>query len=101
MSEENWAITAHAKQAALSALIPIKWRIKPADIPSVEALRDVCDYIRRHLSSSELSITELSAQKTVAKLQSGEWTALEVTRAFCHRAAIAHQLACTREYPWN
>jgi len=92
MTEVSWKIAAHTKKAAVSALIPSKWRLKPAEIPSIEALRDVCDYIRRHLSSIELHITELSAEKTVAKLRSGEWTALEVTRAFCHRAAIAHQL---------
>ncbi|MCJ1436725.1 hypothetical protein MMC27_006107 [Xylographa pallens] len=88
----DWQSVAQAKKASLLSLIPVRWRLKPSDIPSVAALRDVSGYICRFLTPQELAITNSTAVKVLANARSGEWSAVEITRAFCHRAAIAHQL---------
>lgn len=90
----GWETIAAAKKARLLSLIPQPWRINLADVPSTTALRDVTHYICRFLHPLEVEITESLPDKILEKIRSLEWTSLEVTRAFCHRAALAHQLVC-------
>lgn len=45
-----------------------------------------------YLSKEEIEITECSAPKICENIKSKEWTSLQVTKAFCHRSQIAHQL---------
>ncbi|KAF1972622.1 amidase [Bimuria novae-zelandiae CBS 107.79] len=88
---DSWQDRAKQKREAILAAIPLEWRIK--DLPSVEEKRDVTgDYISGFLSEKEVAITETDAEKIVEKTAKGEWKAEEVARAFCHRAALAHQL---------
>lgn len=49
------------------------------------------------LSEKELEITERTAVDLVKRLAKGELTAVEVTAAFCKRAAIAHQMVRFRQ----
>lgn len=86
----SWQDAAAKKREAISALIPKEWRIE--NLPSVKEQVDVTDYVKQFLSKEELGITESDADQIVEKTTSGSWTAEEVTRAFCHRAALAHQL---------
>jgi hypothetical protein len=98
-AEVSWERAARAKQASISGQVPVEWRIKSADLPPVSALRDVSYFVWRYLSARELEITDTTAERILEKLGAGEWTALEVNRAFCHRAAIAHQLVCILSKP--
>jgi hypothetical protein len=96
MTTSSWQDTANQKREAILAAIPSEWRIEK--LPSVEEQVDVTEYIKQYLDKKELEITQSSADviaKTVAK---GKWTAEEVTRAFCHRAALAHQLVCKEHH---
>lgn len=86
----SWQDAAAKKREAISALIPAEWRLNK--LPSVEEQVDVTDYIKQHLSEEELRITESDADQIVEETASGVWTAEKVTRAYCHRAALAHQL---------
>jgi amidase len=86
-----WEITARAKKGSVNELIPKLWTLKLSDIPPVGSLRDVSDYIRRFLTPQELAITDSSANFILDKIRTAQWTALDVTRAFCHRAALSHQ----------
>lgn len=87
----DWKAAGQAKAKSLLDLIPSEWRI--SSIPSAEQQRDVTgDYIQQYLSQSEIKITETDAVDIVQKTSSGEWKAEEVAKAFCHRAAVAHQL---------
>ncbi|KAH6629263.1 amidase signature domain-containing protein [Boeremia exigua] len=86
----SWRDAAARKREATSALIPVEWRVE--NLPSVKEQVDVTDYIKQYLSEEELEITESDADQIVEKTTSGAWTAEKVTRAFCHRAALAHQL---------
>ena len=90
----GWETVAKAKKASLSDLIPPQWKIKPAEVPSTATLRDVTNYACTFLHPLELEITNSPANKILENIRSLEWTSLDVTRAFCHRAALAHQLVC-------
>lgn len=86
----TWEDTATQKREDILAAIPQDWRI--SNIPSIENQPDVTTYVEQYLSEEELEITACSAAQIAQKCGSGEWTAETVTRAFCHRAALAHQL---------
>lgn len=88
----DWQILAKQKKDSVDSLIPKSWLL-PHAIPSPEEQRDVTgDYIRQFLSPKEVEITETDAVGIVKNTTAGIWSAREVTGAFCHRAALAHQL---------
>lgn len=91
MTTCSWEHTARAKQIHLRELIPVAWRLKDSDLPPIGGLRDVSGYVCNFLSPRELAITNVNAGSVLKNIVAGEWTCLEVTKAFCHRAAIAHQ----------
>ncbi|RDL36882.1 uncharacterized protein BP5553_06234 [Venustampulla echinocandica] len=89
----SWENTAATVQAALKAKIPKEWLLEESGLSSkpknVLPVFKSCSL----LSDKELEITDV--QDCVAhleKVHSKEWSALEVTVAFCKRAAVAHQL---------
>ena len=87
----DWKATAAQKRDSILALIPKKWQIPPP--PSVEEQRDVTGtFIQQYLDKKEIEITETDATDIVKNTSSGTWSAVEVATAFCHRAAVAHQL---------
>lgn len=87
----SWEREAKAKRDSVNALIPEAWRL--SSVPSSTEQKDVTDgYIRQFLTSKEVEITETDACGIVLRTASGEWKAHEVAEAFCHRAALAHQL---------
>jgi amidase len=91
MSTPTWQSLAAKKRDSISALIPKEWLLP--SIPTVEEQKDVTgEYIWQFLSPKEKEITETDAVGIVANTTSGKWSSVEVTIAFCHRAAIAHQL---------
>lgn len=99
MTTSDWQQKAQAKQASAAAKIPAEWQLSPDILGQVsqDAPKDVlhipgdCGI----LSEKELQITEnFDATALLEKLASREFSALEVTRAFCKRAAIAQQLTC-------
>ena len=86
----SWQDAAARKRESISSLIPTEWRVD--NLPTVKEQVDVTNYVKQYLSEEELGITESDANQIVEKTTSGTWTAEQVTRAFCHRAALAHQL---------
>lgn len=88
---QGWENIAKAKRDSIRESFPKEWLI--GSIPTAETQRDVTgDYICKFLSNAEIKITETDAVGIVQRTSSGDWTAEDVTRAFCHRAAVAHQL---------
>ena len=87
-----WENKANAKKASLYSAIPKEWRLPPGDIPSSDCTIDVTCLSRKFLTASEFAITESNPLDILANLHAGISSAEEVTEAFCHRAAIAHQL---------
>ncbi|KAF2744850.1 amidase [Sporormia fimetaria CBS 119925] len=93
---QTWQERAEAKRSSIIALIPPEWRI--TDPPNDQQLDVTGSYIQQFLSDNEIQITESTAEQILKNTHSGRWTAEEVTRAFCHRAALAHQLTnCLHE----
>lgn len=91
MSSDDWKKIAADKRDSVLALIPEEWRIPSP--PSAAEQRDVTGkYIRQYLNEEEIEITETDAVGIVKNTTSGKWSCMSVTKAFCHRAAIAHQL---------
>lgn len=85
----TWEEIAADKKARIDKSIPSEWRISVKgqdesvmDVPAKSGI----------LSSEEIEITNSSAVDLVAKLSSGQLKSVDVTLAFCKRAALAHQL---------
>ncbi len=87
----DWKTLGKLKADYIKSLIPPEWRLP--HIPSIQEQGDVRrEFVHQFLSPREIEITETDAVDIVKQTASGTWTAVEVTRAFCHRAALAHQL---------
>ena len=88
---EDWQRIGTAKLKSINESIPKPWRID--SVPSNEQQRDVTGgFIRQHLAQGEIELTEASASTIIENVSAGQWTAEAVTKAFCHRASLAHQL---------
>jgi amidase len=91
--DQDWTDIAAKAQTKLINSIPTEWRI-PLDKLPPESQLDVTGFPKKCglLSGNELKITESYATEILGAVAAGEWTAEEVTRAFCKRAAVAHQV---------
>ncbi|GAA5845141.1 hypothetical protein JCM11251_008008 [Rhodosporidiobolus azoricus] len=97
---DEWQALSSAKRAEQAELIPSAWRLPPSILESLPL--DVRDVPRSCgiLSDDEITMTgEVDASVVLTRLQSREWSAREVTTAFCKRAAIAQQLTCCLTEP--
>ncbi|GAA6003800.1 uncharacterized protein JCM10292_003380 [Rhodotorula paludigena] len=93
LTKDNWREKAAEKKQAQDRLIPAAWRLSPElladDRADVTGVPKECGI----LSDRELEITELDEVEELAKrIAQGTYSAVEVTTAFCKRAAIAQQL---------
>ncbi|KAI1484056.1 amidase [Daldinia eschscholtzii] len=93
MSKGNWEELAAKKRQELENSIPQEWRIPshllpPADQDDVTGFPEASGWF----TTDELAITNQTASELLPKLASGELKSEAVTRAFCKRAAAAHQL---------
>jgi len=97
-TETPWQPIARRKQAERAARIPPQWKLPthllPKDPPRLEdGPQNVLDVPRQVLSVAEVSVTESYTISTLlSAISSRKLSAVEVAEAFCHRAAIAHQL---------
>lgn len=101
-STNGWQTLAAEKRARCQSLIPKAWELPSALVQSLshplESSKNnliELDIPRRSglLTEKELRITEAYDVRGLLKaLASGDFTSLEVTVAFCKRAAIAQQL---------
>ncbi|KAH8898409.1 amidase [Thozetella sp. PMI_491] len=94
----SWQQLAETKRQTILDSIPPAWRL-PSPLPAPDSLKNVTGtYVQQYLTSREIEITESDAVQIVRRTTAGKWTATEVVTAFCHRAALAHQLTnCLHE----
>lgn len=94
---EKWEEVSKAKQSALLASIPTEWII-PRDKFPPESQLDVSDFPKNSgwFAAEELEICATPATTILEKIARKLWTSEKVTRAFCKRAAAAHQLVSRR-----
>lgn len=90
MPSTDWAKVARKKREALNSLIPGDWRIH--SVPSPIECPGVLDWVRGSLMPDEVLITDAEPLNLLANIHAQVWSSEEVVRAFCHRAAIVHQL---------
>ncbi|CAK7234683.1 hypothetical protein SCUCBS95973_009019 [Sporothrix curviconia] len=94
----DWERIAASCQAAVRAKIPAKWQLpQPVDasVTDVTGVPRSCGL----LTERQLFLTEQTADALANQLQTGALTSVEVTEAFCARAAIAHQVVnCFTDY---
>jgi len=92
----TWSEIGLRKRQAREALIPSAWRINVEEYASRSNILDVpltCGI----LSQNELHITShFDAVDLIENIRSGNFSAEEVTIAFCKRAAIVQQLVSRR-----
>ena len=103
MAGTGWQkISVKAKQKLYDDMPP-EWRLPKDKLPAEDEL-DVTAFPAKSgiLTQRELHITDSYATGIVAGIATGHWSAEEVARAFCKRAAIAHQVVCIVPYvpPW-
>lgn len=93
-SKDEWREIASKKRQSLLNLIPGEWLI---DVNALE-LQDDTDlsgsFLDSFLSPLEIAITQSGPYQIVETISSGQWQSEQVTRAFAHRAALAHQFVC-------
>lgn len=95
MAITAWEQKVQSKQAQAAATIPPEW-ILPADILR-NSSTNVLNVPRTSgiLTEREKHITQdYDATALLEKLAAGEFSSVDVTTAFCKRAAIAQQLTC-------
>lgn len=94
----DWKTAAKNKADSILQAIPQEWRI--SQIPSPDQQKDITgEYIQQFLDKREIEITEADALDIVHNTTTGRWSAVDVAKAFCHRAAIAHQhVKCLHEF---
>ena len=97
-SDSKWEEVAAKRQATLSEQIPLEYRIPPNLLPPTSQL-DVTGFPRESgwFSQQELEITESSATTILNQIATQTWSAEDVAKAFCKRAAAAHQLVSRYE----
>lgn len=85
----TWEQTASDKKSRIDKTIPKEWLLK-SKISDVSVMHVPVE--SGILSKEELAITESTAVDLVARMAAGELKSVDVTTAFCKRAALAHQL---------
>ena len=97
---EDYKTVATRVQQKVFDSIPEQWKIA-TDIKAQHTTGDARSFATKCgiLTERQISITEYTASKVLALIRAGQLTAVEVTTAFCARAAIAHQLVnCLTEF---
>jgi amidase len=90
---ESWKEKAAKKKASILEQNPDRWRLSKADLKRARRQQDLIGpFIRSFLTPETIRIISLDTADIVAALQNGELTAVQVVTAFCHCAAVAHQI---------
>lgn len=85
----TWEDIAVKKRRFVLDQIPKEWII---ETPSVEQEPNAITYLDKTLPIEETKIVNYSLVELVEKLSKGQLSSLEVTKAYAHRAALAHQV---------
>jgi hypothetical protein len=92
----SWEAKAAAKRSETLAKIPPEWRLSAADLDKAKQRRDLTGpgrpFIEDFLTPQETAVVEQNAHALLTQLRQGEYSAVQVTSAFCKAAAIAHQI---------
>ena len=94
-SGTEWQQIAATKRKENIAKIPREWLLSDKIIVEGKGRKQIAgDFIESLLDPETLEITSQDSEDILDLLRNGSLSALQVTRAFCKRAAYAHQLVC-------
>ena len=96
---ESWESIAEKKRMALASAIPKEW-VKPGLKEEMvsKGFVNTSDYLDTILPKEEIEITSKTIPELSKLISAGEVSAVQVTKAFTHRAMLAHQiLGCCSE----
>ncbi|QLG74122.1 hypothetical protein HG535_0F06340 [Zygotorulaspora mrakii] len=89
----TWKTVAEEKRKQIGESIPAKWRVKDITAAMLkDGYTNTKEYIDSLLSRQELAITNMTATELSQRIAGGELSSWDVCYAFCHRAALAHQI---------
>ena len=89
----SWEERAANKRANILEQIPDEWRLNATDLERASKQLDLTGrFIQSLLTRETVEITSLDTVDIVAALQRQEYSAVQVVTAFCHSAAVAHQI---------
>lgn len=93
MASRTWQETVSLKQRELRDSIPREWIDDNLKVDMIsKGLVNTREYLDDILPEEEKSITSRTIMELSQAIGNGELTALEVTKAFTHRAMFAHQI---------
>ncbi len=93
MSQLAWQDRAAAKVADTAAKIPPHWRIREEDRGRAKKQKNLTGpFIESFLCENEIAIIRLDSVTLLEKLAAGTLKSLEVAKAYCKTAAVAHQI---------
>ncbi|KAG7755340.1 hypothetical protein KL947_004186 [Ogataea haglerorum] len=89
----SWQQIRERKRKLLAEAIPAAWRDPALKRKMLDAgYVNAREYLDTVLPEAEKQITRLALAELARKIAAGELTAVAVATAFCHRAALAHQI---------
>ncbi|CAF4103353.1 unnamed protein product [Rotaria socialis] len=92
-STETWQEKVNKKRSSLYQLIPQAWRLSDLILQSLPKDCTMVPVTCGILSELDLEITEIDdIDELSCRIANGIYSAVQVTEAYCKRAAIAHQL---------
>lgn len=96
---KSWEDAAQLKRISVNNAIPSKWVNETIKDDMIKAgFSNTKAYLDSILPEDEVAITNLTVVELQAKIASGDLMAANVANAYCHRAALAHQvLNCCSE----
>ncbi|KAL8786464.1 MAG: hypothetical protein Q9213_002780 [Squamulea squamosa] len=93
LPKHSWQVIARAKVADLESRIPKEWVLSQAELDRAKQQRDLTgSYIEQYLNDHEVDIIRNGSLDLVEKIKSKQYTAVEVTHAFCKITAVAQQI---------
>ncbi|KAL4911385.1 hypothetical protein BDW74DRAFT_184748 [Aspergillus multicolor] len=88
-----WEAKASAKRAETLAKIPKEWLLDKQDLDKAANERNLTGpFINQYLSPDDIVIVEQGSVPLFEKIRAEKLSAVQVTRAFCKTAAVAHQM---------
>lgn len=93
MTTKDWKEIAASKQRSVLNAIPLKWTVPGIKDDMIsKGYVKTSDYLDLILGEFEVSITKQNVAQLQQAIESKKLTAVQVTEAFCHRAALTHQI---------
>lgn len=92
-TNSDWTLRVNQKISETSENIRIEWLLSDSQLAEACLRTDLTgDFIMTFLGEQDAEITKIPAPELAKRIRQRERTAKETTLAFCHRAAVAHQI---------